>query len=260
MMEYINFENLLLRSEELRHLYQNKKPFRYIKFDNFFRDRVAKAVYEGFPAISDGQWDGTTYLDQKNKFQKNNFENESIFRKVFAELNSPQFIQWLEQLTGITELTGDEELFGGGLHQSINGAFLNVHVDYNIHPKSKMHRRLNVLVYMNPDWKEDYGGHLELWDIKEGKKKLLESFAPGYNSCVIFETNEHSFHGHPRPLKTPPGVNRKSIATYYYTRQRPQEEITNEHNTIYVNTEGTKGITKRIGSGVKAAIERLFKK
>jgi Rps23 Pro-64 3,4-dihydroxylase Tpa1-like proline 4-hydroxylase len=159
-----------------------------------------------------------------------------------------------------TELLADKELFGGGLHQSVAGAFLNVHVDYNIHPTTKFHRRLNVLVYMNKDWKDEYEGHLELWDLTEGKQHLLDKFAPTFNRCVIFETNEISFHGHPKQLKTPRGLTRKSIATYYYTKTRPETEIAESHNTIYVNTEGVSGQVKRFNSGVKAFLERINKK
>ena len=150
-------------------------------------------------------------------------------------------------------------MFGGGLHQSIKGAYLNVHVDYNIHPTTQFHRRLNVIIYMNKDWKDEYEGHLELWDLTENKQELIGKFAPAYNRCVIFETNEISFHGHPKPLNAPNGINRKSIATYYYTETRSENEIAEKHNTIYVNTEGLNGSVKRLSSGVKAFLERINK-
>lgn len=256
-MKYINLESLYERLEIIRKDFQSKKPFRYTSFDNFFNPEGAKVIYSNYPNIVEGLWDGTTYINQKNKFQKNAFDDDSIFNEVFNELNADDFLVWLGQITGIKDLRGDEELFGGGLHQSIAGAFLNVHVDYNIHPKTKMHRRLNVLVYMNEHWKEDYEGQLELWDFNENKKQLLAKFAPEFNQCVIFETNEISFHGHPRPLKTPRGVSRKSIATYYYTLDRSTDEIAPSHNTIYVNTEGVAGHIKRLTSATKALWERI---
>jgi Rps23 Pro-64 3,4-dihydroxylase Tpa1-like proline 4-hydroxylase len=260
-MELINIERLLKEKTEIRKDYQSKTPFRYVVFENFFLADKAELIYESYPAIEDGVWDGTTYIDQKNKFQKTKFEEGSIFNLAFRELNSPLFLKWLQEITEIEdELQPDEGLFGGGLHQSINGAFLNVHVDYNFHPTTKYHRRLNVLVYMNKDWKDEYEGHLELWDLSNGDKNLLGKYAPNFNRCVIFETNEISFHGHPKPLKTPKNINRKSLATYYYTKNRPQSEITPDHNTIYVNTEGIGGQVKRFTSGVKAFLERINKK
>lgn len=259
-MEFINLENLTGRLTQIRQDYQSKKPFRYIVFDDFFYADKAEEIYRNYPAITDGLWDGTTYIDQKNKFRKTTFDNGSILDKLFKELNSQEFLKWLEQVTGIEDIIADEELFGGGLHQSIRGAFLNVHVDYNLHPTTKYHRRLNVLIYMNKDWKDEYEGHLELWDLTDENNCLLDKVAPSFNRCVIFETNEISFHGHPKPLKTPDGINRKSIATYYYTKTRPEGETAPEHNTIYINTDGVKGQVKRFSSGVKSFLERINKK
>lgn len=257
-MTFIDLEGLNANLAAIRSDYQSKKPFKYVAFERFFFPERAEEIYANYPEIEYGKWDGTTYVDQKHKFQQTEFTPGSLMDQVFGELNAPAFLDWLGRLTGFgEEILGDEDLFGGGLHQSINGAFLNVHVDYNIHPKTKLHRRLNVLVYMNKDWKDEYEGHLELWDLTQGKRDQLGRFAPTFNRCVIFETNEISFHGHPKPLKTPQGVNRKSIATYYYTRTRPENEIAEEHNTLYVNTEGISGQVKRFNSGVKALLERI---
>jgi Rps23 Pro-64 3,4-dihydroxylase Tpa1-like proline 4-hydroxylase len=257
-MEFIDMEGLNGNLKQIASGFQSAKPFRYVVFENFFYPARAEDIYAHYPEIEYGTWDGTTYVDQKHKFQQTKFEECSLMSRVFRELNSDTFLKWLQQVTRFDEeILGDEELFGGGLHQSINGAFLNVHVDYNIHPKTRYHRRLNVLVYMNKDWKDEYEGHLELWDLTQGKKDLLGKFAPTFNRCVIFETNEISFHGHPKPLRTPQGVNRKSIATYYYTTSRPENEIAEEHNTLYVNTEGLGGQVKRFSSGVKALLERI---
>ena len=259
-MEFIDIASLEQRLNAIRADYQGKKPFRWVMFENFFKPGQADTLLANYPTIKDGVWDGTTYIDQKNKFAKTTFDKGSVLDRAFGELNSPEFLGWLERVTDIEELEGDPKLFGGGLHQSISGAFLNVHVDYNFHPDTRHHRRLNVLVYMNKDWKDEYEGLLELWDLSGGRKTLLSKVAPLFNRCVIFETNEISFHGHPKPLNTPEGVNRKSIATYYYTATRPEHEIAGEHNTVYVNTEGAGGQIKRFTSGVKALLERINRK
>jgi Rps23 Pro-64 3,4-dihydroxylase Tpa1-like proline 4-hydroxylase len=261
VMEFIDINRLLTLREELNKKYQSKSPYRYLVFDNILNKDAANVVYNSYPEIEEDIWEKKTYLNQKNKFHKRFFEKNSIIQKVFDELNSKEFLKWLNYVTKIEEpLISDPELFGGGLHQSINGAFLNVHVDYNIHPETKYHRRINVLVYMNKNWKDEYEGHLELWDINESKQTLLEKVSPKFNRCVIFETNEISFHGHPKPLNTPAGVSRKSLATYYYSKTRPFSEIAADHNTIYINTEGAKGHVKRFKSGVKAFLERVNKK
>ena len=260
-MEFIDLKELNQRLPDIKKKYQTKKPFRYVMFDDFFSKDIAEKIHDAFPPVEVGTWDGTTYIDQKNKFQQTSFESNSIMHQVFQELNAQPFLDWLQELSMIEDdILGDDELFGGGLHQSVNGAFLNVHVDYNIHPKTKFHRRLNVLVYMNKDWKDEYEGHLELWNLTDGKKEQIGRYAPKFNRCIIFETNEISFHGHPKPLNTPKGLTRKSLATYYYTKNRPTAELVEEHNTIYVNTEGISGQVKRFSSGVKAFLERINKK
>jgi Rps23 Pro-64 3,4-dihydroxylase Tpa1-like proline 4-hydroxylase len=258
-MEFVNVESLDERAVQLRERYLSKRPFHYVVFDNFFYPEKAEEVHQSYPRLEDGKWNGTTYVDQKNKFQQTSFDPGSTMDKVFKELNSVDFVKWLEKITEINGIIPDEQLFGGGLHQSIKGAFLNVHVDYNVHPQTSYHRRLNVLIYMNKDWTNEYEGLLELWDMSGEINILLEKVMPSFNKCVIFETNEKSFHGHPRPLNTPEGVNRKSIATYYYTKTRPESEIAPDHNTLYVNTEGVKGQAKRFSSGLKALVERIKK-
>jgi Rps23 Pro-64 3,4-dihydroxylase Tpa1-like proline 4-hydroxylase len=259
-MQHIDINKLNQELNTIQNDFNSKQPFRFTSFENFFTNDSAEKILNNYPSIENGKWDGTTYIDQKNKFQKTNFESGSIFEQVFAEMNSPEFLEWLQKVSKIDALMGDVDLFGGGLHQSTNGAFLNVHIDYNIHPKTKFHRRLNVLVYMNKDWKDEYEGHIELWDLSDNKKNQLAKISPNFNRCVIFETNEISFHGHPKPLNTPAHINRKSIATYYYTETRPAHEIAGDHNTIYVNTEGVGGQMKRFTTGVKAFLERINKR
>ncbi len=245
------------RARSIKKDFQSAKPFRFVSFDGIFKDERIDEILDEYPKIND-DWNGTTYINQKNKFQKSEFEPSSTMQNVFDELNSPVFVNWLQIITEIKEpILSDPTLFGGGLHQSVNGAFLNVHVDYNIHPETKHHRRLNVIVYMNNDWQDQYEGHLELWDLSNGKKDQIARIAPNLNRCVIFETNEISFHGHPAPLKTPKGINRKSIATYYYSKVRPVQEVSDKHNTIYVNTRGFGGQVKLLSSGIKALLERI---
>ncbi|MBC8084820.1 MAG: 2OG-Fe(II) oxygenase [Hymenobacter sp.] len=255
--ELIDFERLEASLPQLREQWNTpQRPFRYLTYDGFFRAELAERILAAYPPVTRGQWDGTTYINQLNKFALTQFGPEQqLLQQVFAELNGPRFLSQLEQLTSITGLVGDEELFGGGLHQSVAGAFLDVHVDFNYHRTTKYHRRLNVIVYMNHDWQPDYNGYLELWDMTA--KEQLEAIAPTFNRCVIFETNEVSFHGHPKRLATPEGVTRKSLATYYYSATRPATEITGARNTLYVNTEGAGGVLKNLKSAFRAALERV---
>ncbi|MBX2902307.1 MAG: 2OG-Fe(II) oxygenase [Chitinophagales bacterium] len=257
MHTYINFTLLNSQKASIERDFNSKKPFRYVVIENFFAPEKAEEILACYPSVNEGTWDTTTYINQKNKFQSA-IAAHPVLKAVFAELNSQELCHYLTQISHTeTPLLPDEQLFGAGLHQSVAGAFLNVHIDYNIHPKTAYHRRLNLLVYMNKNWQPQYEGHLELWDFTNGKKELLEKIAPEFNRCVIFETNEISYHGHPKPLNTPKGESRKSLAVYYYTPTRPQTEIAPNHNTRFVNTEGISGQFKKLLSGVKALWERL---
>jgi Rps23 Pro-64 3,4-dihydroxylase Tpa1-like proline 4-hydroxylase len=140
-------------------------------------------------------------------------------------------LDFLETLTGIQGVISDPHFVGGGLHQIVPGGKLDVHADFNRHNKLKIDRRINVLVYMNKDWHEEYGGHFELWDkeMKQAEAKIL----PLFNRCAIFSTTSTSYHGHPTPLSCPPDRTRKSIATYYYTAGRPEEEVNADHSTLF---------------------------
>ncbi len=258
-MEYIGFESLLQRTEAITTDFNGKTPFRYTVIDNFFKQPQAEIIHAAYPSVNEGIWNSSTYLNQKNKYTQNTFHKDSVLEKVFVELNSKEFTNWLQAITNIQPISSDNKLLGAGLHQSINGAFLNVHLDFNIHPYTQLHRRINVLIYMNKDWHKSYEGYLELWKIENGNKSLLSNICPSFNRCVIFELNDKSFHGHPKPLNTPDSVSRKSLAVYYYTPQPVASGKIVTDKTIYVNTEGLNGYIKQFMSGSKALFERWFK-
>lgn len=269
MEHFIDYQKLEERKEELKKSWNDeKKPFRYIVFEDFFSPKAAEKIIQNYPKVKqveptgnfeeDPNWKYTTYVNQNNKFVMTEFDNQPIIKHIFDELNSDKLLKIIESITGIEDLQADPKLFGGGLHQSTKGAFLDVHVDFNYHPETNYHRRMNIIIYMNKDWKEEYEGYLELWDMD--KKVQIENVEPRFNRCVIFETNEISFHGHPHSLNTPDGQSRKSIAAYYYTKTRPENEIAKDHNTVYVNVEGMKGSVKNLKTGVRAFLERINNK
>ncbi len=257
-MKYIDLDFLHDNADLFSQSFNAKEPFRYVYFDGILKPEAAELIHSQYPTPSQDTWNKTNYIQQRNKLQKSTFLSNSLFDEVFKELNSQKVRQWLEKVTGISNLEADNQLFGGGLHQSMNGAFLNVHVDFNIHPTTKYYRRLNLLIYLNKDWKEEYNGAVEFWDMEANQR--LAMIYPLFNRCVIFETNEISFHGHPIPLNTPPGVTRKSLAVYYYTKNPPENlNAVNEHNTLFRNTEGLSGQWKKLVSAIKTLKERVLK-
>ena len=155
-------------------------------------------------------------------------------------MNSQEFINFIQDITSIKEpLKADKNLNGGGLHEIKKGGVLKIHTDFNRHPSLDLDRRVNVLIYLNKDWNDKYGGHLELWDkdMIECKKKIL----PIFNRIVIFSTNDFSNHGHPNPVTCPIELSRKSIALYYFSKGRPAEELNRNHlknKTYFKNRSG----------------------
>jgi Rps23 Pro-64 3,4-dihydroxylase Tpa1-like proline 4-hydroxylase len=239
--------NELLSSEFLKRLitraaakacqYQANKPFPSIYLDDFLPTNTLESALRDFPDPKQIDWlkFDDTYTEGKLAFYTVE-ELPSSLRTILYFLNSRPILEFLERLTGMQGLIPDPYFFGGGLHQIESGGKLDIHADFNRHHKLGLHRRLNLMLYVNKDWKEEYGGHLELWnrDMTAAEAKIL----PVFNRCAIFSTSELSYHGHPEPLRCPVGVTRKSLATYYYTHERPVEEIVEPHSTLWKKRPG----------------------
>jgi Rps23 Pro-64 3,4-dihydroxylase Tpa1-like proline 4-hydroxylase len=220
-------------ARSLRDRYTSADPFPHIALDGLFDDAALESVLREFPGPDDMQW---TQFDSPTERKLGYFHERSRVSKTIREfldaMNSFEMLLWLEALTGIEGLIPDPYFGGGGLHQIEPGGFLKIHADFNVHPKLKLDRRLNMLVYLNKDWRDEYGGHLELWN-RDGKT-CRERILPVFNRTVVFSTTDTSFHGHPHPLASPPGITRKSISLYYYTAGRPPEERSTPHDTLFI--------------------------
>lgn len=202
---------------ELSKRYQSASPYPHIVLENFLNPATLDECIDEFNKLnaSDGWINYAHYNEKKRGLNKLDALPETI-KSTINELNSPEFLKFLSMLTGIVNLQKDDSLEGGGIHQSTKGGFLNIHADFTVHPHNKnWQRRVNVLVYLNKDWKEEWGGKLELWDKK--MKGCEEEVLPVYNRCVIFNTDADSYHGHPLPMTCPEGTFRRSIALYYYS-------------------------------------------
>jgi len=223
---------------ELARQYRENSPVPHIFLTDFLQPPTAQAMAEEFPGRSTEAW---THYQHQNE-NKLGMTKRQLFpptlREAVDELNSPHFVQWLSELTGIAGLQADPMLEGGGLHQSGRGGFLNVHTDFSHHHYHKhWRRRINLILYLNEGWQEDWGGAIELWDT--GMKECVAKYPPQFNQALIFNTDERSYHGFPEPLQCPEGTSRKSLALYYYTvdndpkslgrstnyRARPQDGI-----------------------------------
>ncbi len=201
--------------------YDEATPFPHCCFDNLVDDGLLRSVVGEFPSKSDSDWRRLeTPGNSHKKSITANFEHQlgPATQYLIRALSAPVFLRFLEQLTGINGLICDPYLHGGALHEIETGGFLGLHTDFNWQPHLKLYRRLNLLLYLNPDWKEEYGGHLELWDenMVVGKR-----FLPVWNRMIISSVTAKAFHGFPHAIACPPSMSRRSLAMWYYTAELP---------------------------------------
>jgi Rps23 Pro-64 3,4-dihydroxylase Tpa1-like proline 4-hydroxylase len=205
-----------VKGQDLREQYRKAAPFPHVVIDDFLPSPVLDRMLTEFPAGDDAA--AAALYDRAQERFKAQYNPDGLpqfSRQLFYTFSSLPFIRLLENITGINGLMPDPYFFGGGFHELRQGGHLSVHADFNRHQQMNLQRRINVLIYLNKDWRDEYGGHLELWD--EAMTACQLSFAPHFNRCVIFNTDQGNNHGNPTPIDHPKQVSRKSIALYYYT-------------------------------------------
>jgi hypothetical protein len=255
MISYASDHEVLAKmGQESNAVYVANKPWPHIVIDNFFDPECVERVRREAAAV-DRSRRYEKYLDRKTDHNKFAFLPDVVgpeTARLVNFLNSGAFVLFLEKLTGIDRLLTDPSYFGGGLHKILEGGFLEVHADFNHLKRYDLERRLNLLLYLNKDWQDSYQGDLEMWDRPSMTK--VTAVAPIFNRCVIFSTTAESLHGHPVPLAAPTGVERLSLALYYYTNT--WEPIVEEHSTLYYISQNNK-VRLRLDRIVKAFVQDL---
>lgn len=242
LYQVVTAERLEKIAQKYREAYADASPFPHIVIDGIFPKRILEAVSSEFPVNEDekGCFTETCFSQAKqNKKSAVNDEREmGMYTRVFyAFLKSSTWVTFLEQLSGIENIIPDPHYRGSGLHMTASGGNLDIHADFNRMKKYNLDRRVNTFVYLNDDWPESYGGHLELWgrDMKSCYQKIL----PSMGRFVVFSSTDFSYHGHPQPQTSPKDRARISMALYYYTNGRPVEECLNQncegndHSTLF---------------------------
>lgn len=214
--------------------YQRNRPCPHILLKNFLDSETALEMAREFPRPVTDAWTQYKHANENKSGMARRELFPPLLRAVTEELNSPEFVQWISHLTGIPNLLADPMLEGGGLHQSGRGGYLNVHTDFSKHHfQPNWHRRVNLILYLNEDWNESWGGSLELWEKSpEGRMtRCLAKYPPLLNHAIIFTTTDNSLHGFPDPLTCPDDRSRKSLALYYYTVESDSKFAS--HSTDY---------------------------
>lgn len=219
--------------------FASAEPFPHLVIDDFLAPGVAERLLAAFPGFEQGNFVGDDGQPGGKSTSDKVRQLGEAYRALDDAIQSPAFLQALSRLTGIDGLIYDPWYLGGGTHENRNGMSLDPHVDFNFHPSERWHRRLNLIVYLNPVWEAQWGGCFELFRDPHTSPRPDVSIAPVFNRCAIFETSERSWHGFDQ-IQLPPeqaGISRRSIALYFYTKERPADEIAERHTTYYVNRQ-----------------------
>jgi len=219
------YSDLSLLGAKFSGEYQSNPPFPSIYIDDFFNEEFLSKVLNEFPDLAKEA--NKIYYNNPNEDKHASKGDESFgenTKKIVTFLNSQPFLDYIQEMTGIKEpLIADPTFEGGGFHEIKPNGFLKLHVDFHKHRTLNLHRRVNLLVYLNKDWDESYGGHFELWE--KDMSKCVTRILPLFNRIALFSTTGDSWHGHPDKLTCPEDRSRRSLALYYYTKERPESEV-----------------------------------
>jgi 2OG-Fe(II) oxygenase superfamily len=222
-------------AEKLRQEFLANQPFRHVVIEPFLNPESCAQLISEFPPF-----------DQKHAVNEHGEAGRHAVHsdlaglgKAYAQfdrlMSDRDFLALVGRITDIPDVLYDPEYVGGGTHENLDGEELDTHVDFNYHPRTHFHRRLNLIVFLNPEWEPPWGGCLELVrDPFESCSDSRKEFVPIANRAVIFETTEVSWHGFQR-IRIPEGkgTSRKSIAVYFYSKERPTANTAASHATFY---------------------------
>ncbi|URX60955.1 2OG-Fe(II) oxygenase [Luteibacter anthropi] len=214
-------------------------PFPHVVIDNFLDAGFIGQLLAEFPTFEQGNFIGDDGRPGGKSTLGKVRPIGASYERLDDAIKSPEFLAAVGRLTGIDDLLYDPWYLGGGTHENRNGMSLDPHVDFNFHPSERWHRRINLIIYLNPLWENAWGGNLELFRDPHVEATPTQSVAPVFNRCVIFETSERSWHAFDQIALPAEHMNltRRSVALYFYTKDRPQEEIADRHTTYYVKRQ-----------------------
>lgn len=217
----IDFDRLEREGDVFAAAWRESEPFELLVIDNFANADAMREIEAAFPDPKKLN-KSRDYVFAREKYEKNRFADiHPLMGQLHAELLSDRFSDWLKSVTGI-ELFVDPEFHGGGLHSGGQGSYLDMHADFNVHPLHRNWlREINILVYLNHGWMNEWGGSLKLRHAKTGVSREVE---PLFNRCVIMLTKEHTLHGYD-PISFPAGRFRRSVAGYGYSILSDEERI-----------------------------------
>ncbi len=231
--------------------FASAEPFPHIVLDDLFDEDLLKSVAAEYPDAA-GMQAAYSAPHEEGKGQTSSWQRLGpTTARLIADLNSGDFVTCLEALSGIDHLVADTKLEGGGMHRTGRGGHLGIHADFSRHEDNGLHRRLNLLLYLNANWDDEWGGHLELWDRE--MNHAVTKVAPIMGRMVVFATTSTSYHGHPDAIDCPETVARKSIALYYYSNDHRDADLEDRHSTLFQARAGSSEDEQRASQTASAS-------
>ncbi|MBW2697345.1 MAG: 2OG-Fe(II) oxygenase [Deltaproteobacteria bacterium] len=222
-LKLLNTDHLESIAKARRPDFEKAEPFQHVVIDDLLPADLAERVRKEFEQAHD-EWDHYTHYNERKLAITTPELLGPTTRAVVEELQSDDFLHFLEMITGIEGLIADPHLDGAGMHLTRPGGHLNIHTDFLAHPiQTTWSRKINMIIYFNHDWVDEWNGNLEIWD--SGMTRAVHSVLPSFNRCVLFKTSRHSLHGHPKPLACPEGDSRKSLALYYFRDEHARRDL-----------------------------------
>src|ERR1700728_2756304 len=186
---FFDSDRLMKIADDWSESYRVAQPFPHVVIDDFVPDEVLREVVREIPEPGDrDDWQRAERTDTIKLSMPRDWALGRVTRQLLNQFNAAVAINFLERLTGINDLIPDPHYWGGGLHVIDRDGFLKIHADFNRHPQFDLDRRINALLYLNPDWQDEWGGHLELWNRTMTHR--VQKIAPKFNRLVVFSTTD----------------------------------------------------------------------
>ena len=231
-----HIENNFSNYKQLNDTFVGTPPYPMITLDNFLPNDYAKKLQKECESIPDHYW---TKFTRRGSYMEEciNMDVAPVANEFVNQMHSQAGMLWISKVTGIKDLIPDPYLVGGGYSRSYRDCTLKIHTDFNWNDTLKCHRMLSLIVYLNEDWKEEYGGHLQFNDFKN--KTAIQRVAPLFNRVVLWRYHKKGFHGFPDPIKCPENYSRNTFRLFFYVSNATYDSADLPHRSLYWFDEET---------------------
>lgn len=249
------YQKLVQEKESLKQQYTlSKNKIGYFYIDNLLPPEIANTIYDCFPkpenmTLKKSIREYKYVAAQMDKYNP-------ILEEIIYAFQTQKIVNIIKEICDIDNICPDENLYAGGISAMGNGNFLNPHLD-NSHDKDRnMWRILNLLFYVTPDWKDENGGHLEIWP--NGLKEEQNTLHSKFNRLIVMSTHQKSWHS-----VSPVTVNKSRccISNYYFSSEAPAENEKFHITTFRGRPEQKlRNQILKIDSFLRMGVRKIFKK